>query len=208
MINQKKDRISVINELYSKTILVMSTLIVLIGYMIYDIYEISIYNYYVDLLIITTLAIGSYIHKNEFYKKILIYSLFVFLFFYHIILFGLSFTDINYYLIQFVILVSIFSTTAYVYFIIRKIDFDYMKDSDFDNNYLPSLFYRKNIFFNKNLWYVMSGVIFSSIIIYFFSRFLACFMYTSFLMLCLLSFYSFFIFTVVYSYELEKYHPN
>ena len=208
MINQKKDRISVINELYSKTILVMSTLIVLIGYMIYDIYEISIYNYYVDLLIITTLAIGSYIHKNEFYKKILIYSLFVFLFVYHIILFGLSFTDINYYLIQFVILVSIFSTTAYVYFIIRKIDFNYMKDSDFDNNYLPSLFYRKNIFFNKNLWYVMSGVIFSSIIIYFFSRFLACFMYTSFLMLCLLSFYSFFIFTVVYSYELEKYHPN
>lgn len=208
MINQKKDRISIINELYFKTVFGVIFLVLSMGYIIYDIYNISIYNYYIDLLIAIVLIIASCIYKDEFYKKILMYSLLVLLFVYHIILLGLGVININYYLIQSIILVSIFSTTVYAYFIIKKIDFDYMKVEDFNNNYLFSLFYNKNIFFNKKLWYIMSCILFSSMVIYFFSSCLAYFMYASFLMLCLLSFYSFFIFTVVYSYKLEKYHPN
>lgn len=208
MINQKEEKISIINDIYFKTVVGLSLLTAIIGYMVYDIYDISILNYYTHLLLIFILIIYSYIYRKGYYKKILIYSLFVLFFIYNLILFGLSIIVINYYVVQLLILISIISTTLYMYFSIKKIDFNYLKKDGFNNDYLFSLFYKNNFLFYRSLWYVMSGVLFSSIVIYFFDSTLSSFMYASFLIFCLLSFYSFFLFTVIYSYKLDKYHPD
>lgn len=208
MISQKYERISAINEIYSKTIIGLGVLIAIIGYMIHGIYNVSIYNYLAELLIVFILAIFAYINRKGFYKKILIYSLFVLLFIYNLILFGLSITFINYYLIQFIISLFIIVVTLYSLFSIKYIDFSYLKEEGFDNNYLFSIFYRKNLLFNRKIWYVMSSVLFLSTLTYFFNSTLASFMYASFLILCLLSFYSFIIFTVVYTYKLDEYYPD
>lgn len=208
MIKQKKEKISIINEIYLKTVVGLSLLTAIVGYMVYDIYDVSIFNYYIQLLLICVLIVYSYNYRSKFYKKILIYSLSVLLFIYNLIVFGLSITAINYYIVQLSILIAIIFTTLYMYFSIKNIDFGYLEKDDFNNDYLFSLFYKSNFLFNKKLWYVMSGVLFGSIAIYFLNSTLSSFMYASFLILCLLSFYSFFLFTIIYSYKLDKYHPS
>ena len=208
MISKREEKIGPINKIYTSTVLVSSLLSLIFGYIIYDIYKVNIIAYFIYIFIIMIVIVASYLYRNEFLKKIVIFCISFLLSIYSMVLFGIFVTGLDFYFIQVLLFILIVMCSVYSFWIIKEINFKSLEDCNFDSTLLYKRYYNRSLFFNLRIWYFLTFCIFITPIFYFLNKIISIALFSLFLLICFLTIYPFIIFTVSYSYFLEKTHPD
>ncbi|MGP5210133.1 hypothetical protein [Psychrobacter alimentarius] len=208
MYYEKNKSIESLNENYSYMIVGTTLFSLTLFNLSYNRYEIGIPVLLFGNIIILIISLLGYIYRRGFFKKVVIFTISMTCFTYNILIFAFSLTNINYYVINLIVVTLQVLLILYTLYLSKKIDFIGIKEKDFKSIKMFDDYIEKNIFLNKRLMYTWTILAFSIPITAFINSKLSIAIFILALIIAHIAFLSFMLFNVLLFYYIEKWHPD
>lgn len=208
MYYEKNRNIESLNENYNYMIVGATLFSLILFNLSYNRYEIGIPILLFGNIIILIISLLGYVYRRGFFKKVVVFTISMNCFTYNILIFAFSLTNINYYVINVIVVILQVLLILYTLYLSKKIGFIGIKENDFKSVEIFNNYREKNIFLDKRLMYIWTILAFSVPFTAFINSKLSIAIFILALIIAHIAFLSFLLFNVLFFYYIEKEYPN
>lgn len=205
---RSKERMEVISEYYIFNIIGLNLFSLLFSVINYDTYNLSKFTLSLYIIIILLTMSLAYLFRNKFYIKLNIVMFSLFFFVYSIISTGLMILNLNFFLLQLLLLLFGISGSIYSYLILKNIDFSQLMTINSDTDSVSSQFYKRNVIFKTSTWIVIGTLAFTLPVIYLIDSHSARYVFGFILLFNFMALCSFITFNIYYIFHEIKLVQN